>query len=285
MNKLLQIVWLLFLSLQSYQAWSNEIKPVNRIISLAPHITELVYSAGAGDKLVGVADYSDFPKQAKLLPVVGSSNTLNIEAIIALNPELIIGWESAIRPQDLAKLRSLGFNVWQTEVKNLTDITSLIIKIGEKAGTLKTAKQIAQKLNFIIQTEKTKYQNKPMVTAFYQVWQMPLMTINGQQFISLAMNVCGAKNAFADLPMLASEINIESLIKRNPDVFLIGGEQAFQQAWKDKWLDFPMLNAVKNQQLYLLNNDLYQRPTARLLENLPALCEIIDQARKVSITH
>lgn len=268
----------LLLVLPSYQAWSNE-HSVSRIVSLSPHITELIYSAGAGEKLVGVSDYSDYPNQAKLLPSVGSSHTLNIEAIIALQPDLIISWQSATRPQDIQKLKSMGFTLWQTEVEKLEDIPNLILRIGKKAGTLDMAKKTAKQLIDILDSETKKYQAKKTIRAFYQVWQQPLMTINGKQFISLAMNVCGSQNAFYDLPMLASEINIESLIQRNPEVFLIGGEKAFQQSWKNQWLKYPTLHAVKNQQIYLLNNDLYQRPTARLIKNIPDLCEILNQAR------
>lgn len=268
----------LLLVLPSYQAWSNE-HSVSRIVSLSPHITELIYSAGAGEKLVGVSDYSNYPNQAKLLPSVGSSHTLNIEAIIALQPDLIISWQSATRPQDIQKLKSMGFTLWQTEVEKLEDIPNLILRIGKKAGTLDIAKKTAKQLIDILDSETKKYQAKKTIRAFYQVWQQPLMTINGKQFISSAMNVCGSQNAFYDLPMLASEINIESLIQRNPEVFLIGGEKAFQQSWKNQWLKYPTLHAVKNQQIYLLNNDLYQRPTARLIKNIPDLCEILNQAR------
>ncbi|MDX1353568.1 MAG: helical backbone metal receptor, partial [Thiomicrorhabdus sp.] len=174
----------LLFTLQSYQAWSSEVKPVERIISLSPHITELVFSAGAGNKLVGVSDYSNYPAQASQVPVVGSYQSVNIESIIALNPDLIITWKSATRPQDIEKLQSLGFNLWQTEIEQLQDITQLIVQIGDKAGTLKQAQQKADELNAILREQAKKYQTKASIRAFYQVWQQPLMTIIGKQFIS-----------------------------------------------------------------------------------------------------
>ncbi|GAB6070497.1 cobalamin-binding protein [Thiomicrorhabdus hydrogeniphila] len=270
----------LFLFFQNYQAWSADSIAKHRIISLSPHLTELVYSAGAGQHLVGVSDYSDFPLQAKNLPSVGNSNAINIEAILALKPDLIIAWQSSSRPQDIAKLKAFGLNVWLTKINTLEDIPKLITKIGEQAGTTYLANQKAKELNLILNQLSLHYSHKQQITAFYEVWQNPLMTINGKQFISLGMNICGAKNAFADLPTLAAEINTESVIQRNPTVLLIGGQKAFQNDWKQQWFNYPFLDAVKNQQIYLLNNNLYQRPTARFIENLPNLCKLIDKGRK-----
>jgi len=231
----------------NYQAWSAEFIPKHRIISLAPHITEMVYSAGAGEYLIGVSDYSDYPEQAKKLPSVGNYQTINIEAILALKPDLIIAWKSSIRPQDIAKLKSLGLEVWLTQIQSLQDIPNLISQIGQQAGTSMIANQHAKKLNSTLNQLKTLYHHKQKVSAFYEVWQKPLMTVNGKQFISLAMNICGAQNIFSDLPILAPQINIESVIQSNPKVFLIGGQKEFQNNWKQQWLNYPFLDSVKNQ--------------------------------------
>lgn len=268
----------------SYQAWSNETKhnesiTYERIISLAPHITELVYSAGAGEKLVGVVEYSDFPIAARKLPIVGNSATINIESIIKLSPDLIIAWESGNRIQDIERLQSLGFQVWQTEIHQLDDIPNFIKTIGEKAGTINSALVKSSEILNIINKTKQQYGNQTVVNAFYEIWHQPLMTMNGKQFISLALETCQAKNIFSDLPLLASEVNLESIIQRDPQVILLGGESAFQENWYQDWLRYTELKAIKNQQIYKLDNDKYQRPTARLIEALPELCKIIDKAR------
>ena len=268
----------------SYQAWSNDIKPnetitYERIISLAPHITELVYSAGAGEKLVGVVEYSDYPIAARKLPIVGNSATINIESIIKLSPDLIIAWESGNRVQDIERLRSLGFKVWKTEIHQLEDIPNFIKTIGEKAGTIKKAQIKSSELLNTLNKTKQQYANQTVINAFYEIWHQPLMTMNGQQFISLALETCQANNIFADLPLLASEVNLESIIQRDPQVILLGGESAFQESWHQDWLRYTELKAIKNQQIYKLDNDKYQRPTARLIEVLPELCKTIDKAR------
>jgi len=268
----------------SYQAWSNETKhnesiSYERIISLAPHITELVYSAGAGEKLVGVVEHSDFPMAARKLPIVGNSTTINIESIIKLAPDLIIAWKSGNRIQDIERLQSLGFGVWQTEIHQLEDIPNFIKTIGEKAGTIKTAHLKSSELLNILKSTKRKYLNQMAINAFYEIWHQPLMTMNGKQFISLALETCQANNIFSDLPLLASEVNLESVIQRDPQVILLGGESAFQESWYQDWLRYTELKAIKNQQIYKLDNDKYQRPTARLIEVLPELCKTIDKAR------
>jgi len=272
----------------SYQAWSNETKQnggkdnitYERIISLAPHITELVYSAGAGEKLVGVVEYSDFPIAAQKLPVVGNSATINIESIIKLAPDLVIAWKSGNRIQDIKRLQSLGFEVWQTEIHQLEDIPNFIKTIGEKAGTVKTARVKSSELLNILKDTTQQYANQTAINAFYEIWHQPLMTMNSKQFISLALDTCQANNIFADLPLLASEVNLESVIQQDPQVILLGGESAFQESWYQDWLRYTELKAIKNQQIYKLDNDKYQRPTARLIEALPELCKTIDKARK-----
>jgi len=277
----------------SYQAWSNETKQnggkdsitYERIISLAPHITELVYSAGAGKKLVGVVEYSDFPIAARKLPVVGNSTTINIESIIKLAPDLVIAWKSGNRIQDIERLQSLGFEVWQTEIHQLEDIPNFIKTIGEKAGTVKTACVKSTELLNILNNTTQQYANQTAINAFYEIWHQPLMTMNSKQFISLALEVCQANNIFADLPLLASEVNLESVIQQNPQVILLGGESAFQESWYQDWLHYTELKAIKNQQIYKLDNDKYQRPTARLIKALPELCKTIDKARNYYEQH
>lgn len=268
----------------SYQAWSNETKQNKsmtneRIIALAPHITELVYSAGAGEKLVGVVEYSDFPIAARKLPIVGNSATINIESIIKLAPDVIIAWKSGNRIQDIERLQSLGFEVWQTDIQRLEDIPTFIQTIGERAGTVKTAQAKSSELLNILNKTKQQYANQTTIHAFYEIWHQPLMTMNGKQFISLAIETCQANNIFADLPLLASEVNLESVIQRDPQMILLGGERAFQESWYQDWLRYTELKAIKNQQIYKLDNDKYQRPTARLIEALPELCKTIDTAR------
>jgi len=262
-------------------AWSNQDQTYQRIISLSPHITELIYSAGAGDKLVGVVEYSDFPEAAQQKPVIGRYNAINIEAIITLQPDLIIAWQSGNRVQDIERLTELGFNVWQTDIKQLQDIPWLIKEIGQKTGFAKQALSTSKTLLRQLSNLQIQYAEQPQISAFYQIWNKPLITMNGEQYISLALDICNAKNSFTDLPMLASEVSLESVMHRNPQIIFVGGKAATQQAWYNEWLNYPNIQAVQEKQIYKLDNDQYQRPTARLINGLEALCDKVDQARKV----
>lgn len=261
------------------QAKAEDNKVPERIISLAPHVTEMLFSAGAGDKVVGVVAYSDFPETALSIESVGSYNAINIEKIIQLNPDLIIAWRSGNRTRDIEKLEQLGFNIAYSEPYQLTDIVQEIRLFGQQLNTQTQADAVAERLENILSKLQQSYQHKTKVTAFYQIWNSPLMTINGNQFISQALTLCGAENVFAGLPVLAGEVSVESVIEKNPDTILLGGEQAVQQGWLTDWQRWHTLSAVKNSQIHLLNADTFQRPTERFIDGIEGLCQLIDQTR------
>jgi len=255
-------------------------KPATRIISLAPHITEMLYSAGAGDQIVGVVNYSDYPEEALEKPIIGGYNAINLEKIIELNPDLILGWQSGNQAKDLQRLKELGFKVSVFEIKQLDDIPYRIEQLGQMTGNPMTAKHNAQQLRNTLQKVRAEHQNKTKISSFYEIWHKPLITMNGQQFISQALAVCGADNVYSDLNQLTAEISVESLFERNPQLFLLGGQEAFQKDWLKFWQEYPNLQAIQNNQIYLLNNSHYQRPTARLINALENLCQKVDQARQ-----
>lgn len=261
------------------QAKAEDNKVPERIISLAPHVTEMLFSAGAGDKVVGVVAYSDFPETALSIESVGSYNAINIEKIIQLNPDLIIAWRSGNRTRDIEKLEQLGFNIAYSEPYQLTDIVQEIRLFGQQLNTQTQADAVAERLENTLSKLQQSYQHKTKVTAFYQIWNSPLMTINGNQFISQALTLCGAENVFAGLPVLAGEVSVESVIEKNPDTILLGGEQAVQQGWLTDWQRWHTLSAVKNSQIHLLNADTFQRPTERFIDGIEGLCQLIDQTR------
>lgn len=254
-------------------------KPVpQRIISLSPHVTEMIFSAGAGDRLVGVVSYSDFPKAAQNITNIGSYQSINIEKIIQLNPDMIIAWQTGNQSKDIEKLTQLGFTIRYSNPHKLSDIPKEIRRFGKIFQTESQANKVANKLEQKLQTLKTNQSKLQPVSAYYQIWNKPMMTINGKQFISQALDLCGAHNIFNELPSLTPQISIESVIKRNPQVILLGGQKAMQQAWLKDWQKWPNISAVQNQHIYTLNADTFQRPTARLINGIEGLCNIINQA-------
>ncbi|MBD3822699.1 MAG: cobalamin-binding protein [Thiotrichales bacterium] len=252
-----------------------------RIISLSPHLTEMVFSAGAGKDLVGVDRYSNYPASTTKLPKVGDAFHLNFEQIVALKPDLILVWQASIKPQDLQRLQDLGLRVFVSNIQTLNDIPNEIEEIGRRAGTQRHAFSTAEELRHRLTLLRRQYAPKAPISVFYEVWNQPLTTINGQQFISQGLALCGTQNVFADLTPLAPQISRESVLMKNPQVILMGGGKDKQTSWRRNWQAFPMLQAVQNRQIIGVNSDLYQRPTQRFIEALPALCHQIEAARKV----
>lgn len=266
----------LFILIFSGFATAND-KPI-RIITLAPHLTEMVFSAGAGDLLVGVVKNSDYPQQAKKLPIIGQHKNVNFEAIIKLNPTLIISWKHSSSAQEIANLKRLGIEVWQTEIKHLTDIPKQIKAIGKKTKRVNIANQEANKLNKILNQlslSQKKISPELKTKVFYQVWGSPLYTVGKNQFITQAIELCDATNIFGKHPLPAPEVNIESIIKENPDLIILGGNKDRQNQWHKNWLQYPIINAVKNKQIIKIDNSVYQRPTARFIKAIPSLCKNI----------
>ena len=249
------------------------------VISLSPHITENIFSAGAGQQLIGAVEFSNYPAAAKQITRVGNHQIINLEKIIQLNPDFIFAWEDGIRPKDLKALQRLGFRVELFDSQNVAQIADEIMHMGKLLHTEAHAKQAAAELRSQLKKIKQKYQFKSPVSYFYQVWNRPLMTINDKQYISQALEYCNANNVFADLPLLASEVSLESLLSKNPQVILMGGNPKSQQQWLQDWQAYRTLQAVKNRQIHELNADLYNRPTARLIMSLETLCQVIDNAR------
>lgn len=254
-----------------------------RIISLAPHLTEMVYSAGAGKQLVGVINYSNFPKQALNKPIIGDYNAINLEKIIELKPNIILAWRSGNRMQDFERLKSLqakqGFQIIETEIKTLHDIPNLIQTIGKFAGTPKHAKQTANKLRRILKELKHFYHTQPKISVFYQIWDKPLITMGKDQFISQGISLCAGQNIFEDLKALTGQVALETIMMRNPEVILLGGTAGQQALWQKNWQRYPLIDAVKNKRVYNLENAIYQRPTQRFIEALPQLCRLLHPSK------
>jgi len=254
--------------------------PAKRIVSLAPHVTELLFAVGAGKQVVGTVDYSDYPAAAKAIPKVGGYSKLDLEAIVALKPDLIIGWESGNHAASVQKLRSMGLPVYLTQPNKLEEIPSVLERFGKLAGTEVAAKQAARQFRERQAKLTSQYSHKPNVPVFYQVWKQPLMTVNGKQIISDVLRICGGSNVFADLPILAPTVTAEAVIAINPEVILASGMGQSRPDWVDDWRRWGSLTAVKRNNLYFIPPDLLQRHTPRILDGAEKLCHLLDEARQ-----
>jgi len=253
--------------------------PARRIVSLGPFITELVFAAGAGDRLVGNVDFGGYPPAAKALPKVGSYASLDLEAIAALKPDLVLGWESGNAPASVAKLRALGLTVHISEPKHIGDIAGELERIGRMAGTEAAAGAAAAAFRERHAKLAARYGRQAPVEVFYQVWKQPLMTVNGKQIISDVIALCGGRNVFAQLPVLAPTVTVEAVIAADPEVIVASGMGDARPDWLDDWKRWRTMTAVLRDNLYFVPPDLIQRHTPRLLDGAERLCAQLEAAR------
>jgi iron complex transport system substrate-binding protein len=253
--------------------------PAKRIVALAPHIVENVYSAGAGKQLVGVVSYSDFPAAATSLPIVGGYAQTNLEKILQLQPDLVIAWESGNSDSSVARIKQLGFTVYVDQPKLLDDVAKSIRDIGILAGTSEIAESTATAYLKEINNVRQKDLAGQPVPTFYQVWNSPLRTINGGHIISNAIELCGGVNIYADEAAVAPIINIESILERDPEAILASGMSDARPEWLDDWQAWPSLSAVKSDNLFFIDPDHIQRHTVRIIKGIHTICEQLQQAR------
>jgi iron complex transport system substrate-binding protein len=255
------------------------LKPAQRIISLAPHITEALYAAGAGEKIVGAVAYSDYPEAAKKIQQVGGYSSIDLEKIISLKPDLVIAWSSGNNLKQIEKLAAFGLKIFMSEPRYPQDIASTIQRFGVLAGTTKVANKSSQEFLQHYQALKKRFSNKNKVKVFYQIWNKPIMTISGNHLISEIIELCGGENTFADINTLTPRISLEAVLASKAEVIISGGMGKARPDWVEEWKPWKQLPAVKNEQLYFIDPALMQRVGPRILQGADILCEILEKAR------
>lgn len=259
-------------------------QPAQRIISLAPSMTELLFAAGAGDKLVGVSEYSDYPIEAASLPIIGRYDLLNTEAILALQPDLIVAWKSGNPKAAVERLRALGLTVYIAEPTTVLSIAAHVEKFAQLAGSEAIGGPRARDFRARLELLKNSYSDKAPISVFYQVWNAPLISVGGNELINDIIQLCGGKNIFADLA-LAPKVSVEAVIQRNPQVIIASGMDVSRPEWLDDWLVWPQVAAVQQHNLYFIPPDLVQRHSLRVIQGATQMCNYIDLARQQPEQH
>jgi len=254
--------------------------PAVRIVSLAPHITEVVFAAGAGEQLVGAVSYSDYPEAAKDIPRVGSYDSVSLETLVALGPDLILAWRSGNGDEVVKRLESLGLTVYVDEPKTLEDVAQSLRVVGQLTGNDDTANAAAQDFMDALLRLRETYSERETIGVYYQIWDEPLLTLNGDHLISDVVRLCGGSNVFADAITLVSRISVESVIRADPQVIIASGMDQARPQWLDAWRQWDSMQAVQNKQLYFVPPDLLQRHTPRIIQGAEILCRQLQQARE-----
>lgn len=252
-------------------------QPARRIVTLTPHLTELVYAAGAGARLVGVARYSDYPAAARALPVVGDVSQIDAERLLQLRPDLVLAWQGGTPPDAVARLERAGLTVYVSAVARLQDIGRGLVAIADLAGTAAAGHAAAAAFAQDLGRLQARTFRGPPVRVFYEIWPQPLMTVNQSHVISDVIALCGGRNVFGEQLPLTPEISREALLAADPEVALGGGSADTAAGYAARWAALPPpLNRLP---AYFVPPDLIQRPTPRLIQGATAVCTHLDAVR------
>lgn len=255
-------------------------QPARRVISLAPHATELLYAAGGGKQVVGAVDYSDYPAEARQLPRVGDNRSFDLERIAALKPDLLVVWQHGNAEHQLQKLRQLGLPIFYSEPRQLEQVATSLERLGTLLGTEPQARQAAQQYRQQVQTLRQRYRGARPVRLFYQVWDKPLMTLNGSHLVGDVIRLCGGDNPFARLPALAPTVSLEAMLASAPEAIVSASGDSRQRDPLQAWRHFPSLPAVQRGNLILLDADKMSRLGPRIIDGAEELCQKLQKVRQ-----
>ena len=253
-------------------------RAAERIVSLAPHATELLYAAAAGAAVVGVLAHSDWPPAARGVPRVGDSAALDVERIIALKPDLVVTWPYTT-PAQVTQLRSLGITVYTTDARSIGDIADDVERLATLAGThVQAAPTVATMRRRIGAIEQRSASARP-IRVFYQLGAKPMYTVGSPQLITQAIKACGGENIFGNVPVAAPLVNVEAVLAAAPEAIVAGTDDARPPAWLQSWRTWPSLPAVRAGNLFTVDANLLHRPGPRFVDGVEQICAVLDRAR------
>ena len=249
----------------------------DRVATLAPHLTELVFAAGAGDKLVGVSAYSDHPEEALELPLIGDAFAVDHEQLAMLNPDLLLAWQGGTPAHVVDELRRFGYNVEVIQIRKLADVADALRRIGELTDSIDKANDVASKYTQGLQAFEQHYAGADDVRVFYQVDKRPLYTINDQHYVSELIDLCGGSNVFSDLDGLAPTVSVEAVVERDPEAMFASSDAGYGAF--DQWDRWPHIAANRYRNRFLMPADEIGRATPRLLIAAKAVCDALQSSR------
>ncbi|MDW6001723.1 vitamin B12 ABC transporter substrate-binding protein BtuF [Vibrio mangrovi] len=251
--------------------------PVQRIIALSPHVTELAYAAGLGSKMIAVSDHSDYPPQAQSLPKVANYKGIKIEKVLILKPDLVITWPDGNPPRELQKLQQMGVQTYPSQIHQLSDIADNIEALSQYADNpeigLENARQFRQQLAALRQ----RYQHTRKVRFFYQLSEKPIITIARNSWPSEVFEFCGGENVFKESAAPYPQVSREQVLLAQPEV-IFNSHHAIKNM--DMWSDWSRIPAVRQHHVWTLHSDWLNRPTPRTIRAIKEICQYLDTARQ-----
>jgi iron complex transport system substrate-binding protein len=254
--------------------------PARRVISMAPHVTELLFAAGGGERVVGAMNYSDYPAAARTIPLIGSNSQIDIERVVALKPDLLVVWQSGNTARQVEQLAGLGIPVFYSEPRRLAQVADSLLRLGQLLGTEPVARAAAADYRRRIDALSATYAARPPVRVFYQAWDRPLYTLNGEQVASDAIRLCGGQNIFGALRVVAPQVSVEAVLQQDPEAIVGGIPHDPDDRGLSIWKAYPAMTAVRRGNLFTVDDVLLTRPGPRIAEGAAQLCEQLERARQ-----
>jgi len=268
-----RLLWLLLLAAMPAGAAERL-----RIVSLAPSLTEIAYAAGAGAALVGTVEYSDYPAEARRLPRVGDGWSVDVERVLALRPDVVLAWSSGTPQATIDRLEAVGLRVVTVPTFRLADVPAALRLVGRLAGTPAVAEEAARRFDDEVDRLRRRHAGATVVTVFIQIDDQPLFTVGGRHVLSEVVELCGGRNVFAGLAQIAPQVDVESVLARDPQVILSTDDTVADPA--AMWRRWPQLESVRAATIYPLPSDLVARATPRLAQGVATTCSALDDARR-----
>ncbi len=256
-------------------------QPAQRIISLAPHLTEQLFAIGAGDRIVATTEFADYPPAAQSLPRAGRAHSVDLERVAAARPDLIVIWGSGFPPATQAALRRLGVPLYVDEPATLDGIARSLLQLGQLTAATE-APSVAARYRAEIARLRERYAGRREISVFYQIWPQPLMTLGGRHVLSEALRVCGARNVFEHLAPIAPQVSAEAVLAADPQIIVTAEPGAVDRGGLLSWQQFKGQRAVAGGHLVTIDADKINRHTPRLTTELALLCERIDAVRQAT---
>ena len=255
-------------------------KPARRVIAMAPHVTELLFAAGGGERIVGAVSYSDYPEAARNIAHIGDNRQVDMERVLAMKPDLIVVWMHGSSQRQIDTLRQLGVPLFHSEPRKLDDIADSVLRLGKLMGTESVAQAAAAALTQQLAALTARYAHRPTVRLFYQVWDKPLYTLNGAHIVSDAIRLCGGENIFAKMPVTAPVVSVEGVLQEDPEAIVGSSERSARDGGVNLWRPYASMQAVRAENLFILDGNLLNRAGPRMIAGTATLCEKIDIARQ-----
>jgi len=248
-------------------------KRPERIVSLAPNITEILFSLQSGNKVVGVTDFCDYPEEAINKAKVGWLISPNIEKIISLQPDIVFATTEGNKPEIVDELERMNIKTYVLNPHNINGILSDITAIGAVTGQSSAARELVNSLTRRVDSIKKRALERSPKRVIYLVSTDPVISAGPGSFIHDLILTAGGVNVLSDSPIRYPRVDMEEIILKDPEVIIAPSDLIEQiQGWKKRWGG---ISALKNGMVYPINPDIVSRPGPRIIDGLELINEYI----------